>query len=99
MSAASPPSGLTSPRASRLRQGLAGCSAPRTTRRDEAKTLRSTDPIRILGDALRAGGLLDEVAEADLRAAVTARIDAAYDFGRNSPYPAASEALQHVFAQ
>ncbi|MGO4152562.1 thiamine pyrophosphate-dependent dehydrogenase E1 component subunit alpha [Cupriavidus sp. YAF13] len=73
---------------------------PETYRpRDEAKTLRSADPIHALGATLRAGGLLDDAAEAALRQTISARIEAAYEFGRSSPYPAPAEALQHVFVQ
>lgn len=73
---------------------------PETYRpRDEAKTLRSADPIHALGTSLRASGLLDDAAEAALRQSVSDRIEAAYAFGRNSPYPAPAEALQHVFVQ
>ena len=49
--------------------------------------------------ALRARGLLDDMADAALRERVSARVQAAYDFGRNSPYPEPQDALLHVFAE
>ncbi|MGN7102853.1 thiamine pyrophosphate-dependent dehydrogenase E1 component subunit alpha [Ralstonia holmesii] len=71
---------------------------PETYRpKDEAKHLRESDPIDLLGSSLRASGLLDDDTDTSLRAAIAARIDAAYDFGRNSPYPDPSDALNHVF--
>ena len=66
--------------------------------KDEAQTLRLHDPIALLGARLRADGLLSGDAEQAMRKAVSARIEAAYAFGRSSPYPAPEEALQHVFA-
>jgi len=66
--------------------------------KDEAQTLRKHDPIDALGARLREEGLLDADAERALRAAIGARVAAAYAFGRSSPYPAPEEALQHVFA-
>jgi acetoin:2,6-dichlorophenolindophenol oxidoreductase subunit alpha len=66
--------------------------------KDEAQTLRKHDPIDALGARLREEGLLDADAEHALRAAISARVAAAYAFGRSSPYPAPEEALQHVFA-
>ncbi|MBC7860759.1 MAG: thiamine pyrophosphate-dependent dehydrogenase E1 component subunit alpha [Burkholderiaceae bacterium] len=66
--------------------------------KDEAQTLRKHDPIDALGAQLREAGLLDADAERAMRQAVSARIEAAYAFGRSSPYPAPEEALQHVFA-
>lgn len=66
--------------------------------KDEAQILRRHDPIVLLGERLRADGLLGAEAEQAMRAAVAARIERAYAFGRNSPYPAPEEALRHVFA-
>jgi len=66
--------------------------------KDEAQTLRKHDPIDALGARLREEGLLDADAERALRAAIGARVAAAYAFGRSSPYPAPEEALQHLFA-
>jgi TPP-dependent pyruvate/acetoin dehydrogenase alpha subunit len=66
--------------------------------KDEGNTLRKDDPIARLGAALRAEGLLNDENDRALRLMVSGRIEAAYAFGRASPYPAAQDALQHVFA-
>ena len=72
---------------------------PETYRpKNEAQTLRRNDPIDRLGKQLREQGLLDDEADAALRRQIVERVDAAYAFGRESAYPAAEEALQHVFA-
>ncbi|HAG75327.1 MAG TPA: pyruvate dehydrogenase (acetyl-transferring) E1 component subunit alpha [Thauera sp.] len=72
---------------------------PETYRpKDEAKTLRQHDPISALATLLRQRDLLDDEADAALRTRISARVQAAYDFGRNSPYPAPEDALLHVFA-
>ncbi|MDO9600185.1 MAG: thiamine pyrophosphate-dependent dehydrogenase E1 component subunit alpha [Azoarcus sp.] len=72
---------------------------PETYRpKDEAKALRQHDPIPALGALLRARDLLDDDADTTLRARVSERVGAAYDFGRNSPYPEPEDALLHVFA-
>lgn len=72
---------------------------PETYRpKDEAKTLRQHDPIPALATLLRQRDLLDDEADAALRTRISARVQAAYDFGRNSPYPAPEDALLHVFA-
>lgn len=73
---------------------------PETYRpKGEAKELRQHDPIPALGALLRSRDLLDDDADAALRARVSARVQAAYDFGRNSPYPEPQDALLHVFAE
>lgn len=72
---------------------------PETYRpKHEAQTLRRNDPIDRLARQLREQGLLDDERDAALRSQIAARVDAAYAFGRESPYPAPEEALQHVFA-
>lgn len=73
---------------------------PETYRpKGEAKDLRQHDPIPALAGLLRSRKLLDDEAEAALRTRVSTRVQAAYDFGRNSPYPDPQDALLHVFAQ
>ena len=64
---------------------------------NEAKQLRANDPIRLLGERLRAQSLLDEATEQAMRAAITARISAAHEFARGSAYPEPEAALDHVF--
>lgn len=73
---------------------------PETYRpKGEAKDLRQHDPILALAELLRGRDLLDDEADVALRARVSTRVQAAYDFGRNSPYPDPQDALLHVFAQ
>jgi pyruvate dehydrogenase E1 component alpha subunit len=71
---------------------------PETYRpKGEVDELRRNDPIPALGAELRRLGLLDDAADEALRTRVHARVAAAYDFARNSPYPKPEDALQHVF--
>jgi pyruvate dehydrogenase E1 component alpha subunit len=73
---------------------------PETYRpKGEVSRLREHDPIDLLGNKLRQAGLLNDAADATLRNRISERVQAAYDFGRNSPYPEAEEALLHVFAE
>lgn len=72
---------------------------PETYRpKGEVSRLREHDPIDLLGNKLRELGLLNDEADATLRSRISDRVQTAYDFGRNSPYPEAEEALLHVFA-
>ncbi len=72
---------------------------PETYRpKNEAQQLRANDPIDVLGAQLRARGELDDAKDAALRSTVSERVQAAYEHGRNSPYPAPEDALLHVFA-
>ena len=64
----------------------------------EVPGLREHDPIPALAAQLRRQGLLDDVREADLRRAAEGRVAAAFAFARDSAYPAAGEATEHVFA-
>ncbi len=66
--------------------------------KDEVAKLRGHDPIPHLGDRLRKEGLIDDAKDAALRERVRARVSQAFDFARNSPYPAPQDALLHVFA-
>lgn len=66
--------------------------------KNEAASLRRSDPIPALGAMLRGRGQLDDAREAAIRAGVSARVKAAFDFARQSPYPQPREALEHVFA-
>jgi pyruvate dehydrogenase E1 component alpha subunit len=73
---------------------------PETYRpKGESAALRQDDPIVRLGARLRAEGLIDDVQDRDLRLAVAGRVEAAFAFGRNSPYPDPQDALKHVFAE
>ncbi len=72
---------------------------PETYRpKGEVARLRENDPIVILGSEMRQRGLLDDAFDRDLRSRISARVQAAYEFGRSSPYPQPAEALMHVFA-
>jgi pyruvate dehydrogenase E1 component alpha subunit len=71
---------------------------PETYRpKGEVDELKAHDPIRVLGERLRAGGLLDEGGEAAAGERARARVKAAFDFARASAYPEPAEAVQHVF--
>lgn len=65
--------------------------------KDEVAKLRERDPIPALAAHLRERGLLDEVKDAEIRARAHQRVTDAYAFARQSPYPEAAEAFQHVF--
>ncbi len=72
---------------------------PETYRpKGEVEALRRRDPIPALGVWLRAAGLLDDAADAALRATIQQRIEKAFEYARQSPYPEAAEALTQVFA-
>jgi pyruvate dehydrogenase E1 component alpha subunit len=64
----------------------------------EVDSLRKTDPIPGLAGVLRARGLLDDAKDKALRDGVHGRVTKAFEFARQSPYPAPSDALEHVFA-
>jgi pyruvate dehydrogenase E1 component alpha subunit len=71
---------------------------PETYRpKGEVDELRAHDPIPALGAELRRLKLLDDAADEALRNRAHARVAAAYDFARKSPYPEPEDALQHVF--
>jgi len=63
----------------------------------EADELREHDPIPHLTEQLQARGILDEGARKALEERAKARVDEAYEFARNSPYPDPDEALANVF--
>jgi TPP-dependent pyruvate/acetoin dehydrogenase alpha subunit len=64
----------------------------------EVESLRKKDALRIYEARLIQEGLLDDARVKDARARAKARVDAAVAFARQSNYPAAEEAFQHVFA-
>ncbi|QHE86234.1 thiamine pyrophosphate-dependent dehydrogenase E1 component subunit alpha [Hydrogenophaga sp. BPS33] len=64
----------------------------------EVPSLRQHDPIRVLEASMRRQGDLDDVAVERLRTRAQAQVTTAFEFARASAYPAAEEALQHVFA-
>ncbi|PLW69856.1 thiamine pyrophosphate-dependent dehydrogenase E1 component subunit alpha [Pseudohalioglobus lutimaris] len=64
----------------------------------EVDSLREQDPIPAYAEQLKQQGVLSAEAETEIKSRVTARIQAAFEFGQVSGYPAADEAFQHVFA-
>jgi len=64
----------------------------------EVPELRKHDPIPALAAQLRRQQLLDDAKDKSLQDGAVARVKAAMDYARQSPYPAADEALQNVFA-
>ena len=66
--------------------------------KDEVTELKKRDPIPELGAVLRAQGLLDDGREAAVAKRAREQVAKAFDFARQSPYPAPREALEHVFA-
>ena len=66
--------------------------------KNEVGELRKDDPIARLAKHLRTRGLLDDAGDAAIRDKVHQRVQQAYEFARQSPYPDPREALQHVFA-
>ncbi len=66
--------------------------------KDEVAELRKHDPIPALEGHLRALGLLNDQADAEIRSRAHRRVTDAYDFARATAYPEPEEALYHVFA-
>lgn len=66
--------------------------------KEEADAWRAKDPLPRLAAWLRDRGWLDEAEETRLSADVRAEIDAATEFARESPWPAAEDALEDVHA-
>ncbi|RTI11801.1 pyruvate dehydrogenase (acetyl-transferring) E1 component subunit alpha [Thermus scotoductus] len=63
----------------------------------EVEELKKRDPIARMRVSLLSKGLLTEEEDASIHQEVEATLDDAYNFARQSPYPAPEEALQHVF--
>ena len=60
---------------------------------------KQRDPIKILGDQLKAQGWMTDAEAKAIQERMTALIAEAESFARESPYPAPEEALKHVFVQ
>lgn len=75
-------------------QGDAEIYRPKT----EVADLRRHDPIPALAETLRRLNFLEEGQDRTLKDRAATRVAVAFDFARQSPYPAPDEALQHVFA-
>lgn len=63
----------------------------------EPDELREMDPIPRLAEQMRGRGVLDAETEAAIVERAEARVAAAYEFARTSPYPEPQEALTNVF--
>lgn len=73
-------------------------SDPRTYRtREEEQAWAALDPITRLAGHLVDQGVASEESLAEMERVVGLEIDAAVDFAQASPYPAAEDALRHVF--
>ncbi|MDO9113491.1 MAG: thiamine pyrophosphate-dependent dehydrogenase E1 component subunit alpha [Polaromonas sp.] len=64
----------------------------------EVDELRKSDPIPALGNELRRRGLLDDAKAAAIATRAEGRVVAAFTFARESAYPPAAEATEHLFA-
>lgn len=65
--------------------------------KDEVSTLRKKDPIPKLASLLKRQSLLSDAEESRLITRAQQRVADAFEFARNSPYPAAEDALNDVF--
>lgn len=65
--------------------------------KDEVKHLRELDPIPRLAARLKQDGVLTAQEEEAIAARARQRVDEAFAFARQSPYPAPQEALEDVF--
>jgi acetoin:2,6-dichlorophenolindophenol oxidoreductase subunit alpha len=64
----------------------------------EINEWKKRDPIVILRGELVRNRVLDEREVTDIEAQVHVEVEQAVEFGRNSPFPAAEEAYDHVYA-
>jgi pyruvate dehydrogenase E1 component alpha subunit len=64
----------------------------------EVKALKANDPIARLEKQLAEAGVLDDAAKAAAKADAKRQVAEAIQFARDSAYPAAEEAVMHVFA-
>jgi TPP-dependent pyruvate/acetoin dehydrogenase alpha subunit len=58
---------------------------------------KKRDPVATYAARLQAAGAMSVTQEASLRAKLEREVEAAFDFARSSPFPAASELLSHVY--
>ena len=65
----------------------------------EVEVLRKKDALKAYEARLKTDGLLDDAGADEVRARAKSRVEAAIAFARQSEYPAAAEALQHVFVE
>lgn len=67
--------------------------------KDEVTTLRAADPLTAFEGRLIQSGIIDATAAAEIKDSAIVAVSDAIHFGRESPYPDASEAFEHVFAK
>ncbi|MGV3569367.1 MAG: thiamine pyrophosphate-dependent dehydrogenase E1 component subunit alpha [Ramlibacter sp.] len=65
--------------------------------KEDVAEMRKRDPIPLLAATLQRRHLLDAAQEVAIRERAGQRVAAAFDFARASAYPAADEAVRHVF--
>ncbi len=66
---------------------------------DELKSLRTHDPIARFREYLHEQGIVDDVAEHELRSQIKAEVDDATAFAEQSPLPDPSTLMKHVYAE
>jgi TPP-dependent pyruvate/acetoin dehydrogenase alpha subunit len=66
--------------------------------REEELRWRDRDPIVVMGQALRAAGLLDQATEEQVTAQVEAEVKEAVDFAMSSPFPEPATACDFLFS-
>ena len=73
---------------------------PETYRpKGEVESLRKKDSLAAYEARLKAEGLVTDATVTEIRGRAKARVEAAIAFARQSDYPAAAEAFQHVFQE
>ena len=73
---------------------------PETYRpKGEVESLRRKDSLAAYEARLKADGVVTDAAVTEVRGRAKARVEAAIAFARQSDYPAAAEAFQHVFQE
>jgi len=65
---------------------------------EEELRWRDRDPIVVMGQALRAAGLLDQATEEQVTAQVEAEVKEAVDFAMSSPFPEPATACDFLFS-
>jgi pyruvate dehydrogenase E1 component alpha subunit len=65
---------------------------------EERQAWERVDPLTLIDDYVREGGLLTEHAKADLEAGLALEIQEAFEFALASPYPTEADLYKHVYA-
>jgi pyruvate dehydrogenase E1 component alpha subunit len=66
--------------------------------KEEVEEYRRRDPIKVLGDLMKAGGYLDDAGLERLNAEVVAEVDDAYQFADSAPEPDLGQLYADVYA-